>query len=619
MFTQLVRAGALAVLAFGCGGSPSGPAPAPAAPAVAPAARPAIAASTSAGGEHAKERSWVAASNENTKLLLEVTSTFVPEGASRLGLEKFDEQIIDLKPRHAARARAAEQGALDELRRRMAAETDPRVKQDLSILVHAADLSIRTSEVEERHLVPYMNPTELVFSSARGLLDDQIVPGRRQAIVSRFRKYAGMDGGTPITELMKAEIVEGMKAATLAMPAKIEVEKHLGNNPTMRDGIGKLLQQYEIKGSDEPVKVLLEQLVAYDEFVKKTVLPKARATFALPPPVYAIRLEGYGVDMPPAELVALAHEGFSKIQAEMKVVAADVAKARKLPSADYRDVLRALKKEQIGDDAVLPLYKTRLGEIEEILRREGLVTLPTRPARIRLGTPAENVQQPAPHMMPPRLLGNTGEQGEFVLPLSVPASKAATAKAEDQKLDDFTFGAASWTLTAHEARPGHEMQFAAMVEQGVSTARAVYAFNSANVEGWGLYSEVMVYPFMPPEGKLVSLQLRLQRAVRAFMDPELQQGKWTFAQAKDFLVKEVGLSTAFATSEVERYTFRMPGQATSYYFGFLKLMDLRRELEGKLGAKFDARKFHDLILAQGLLPPRLIREAALTELTPGGT
>jgi uncharacterized protein (DUF885 family) len=125
-----------------------------------------------------------------------------------------------------------------------------------------------------------------------------------------------------------------------------------------------------------------------------------------------------------------------------------------------------------------------------------------------------------------------------------------------------------------------------------------------------------MYPYMPAEGKLCSLQLRLQRAARAFLDPELQQGKWTFASAKAFLMKEVGISNALATSELERYTFRMPGQATSYYYGLLKLQDLRKEVETRLGPKFDAKKLHDFILGQGLLPPTLIREAARKELAP---
>ena len=78
------------------------------------------------------------------------------------------------------------------------------------------------------------------------------------------------------------------------------------------------------------------------------------------------------------------------------------------------------------------------------------VSLPERPAVIRLGTPAESAASPAPHLNPPRLIGNTGEPAEFVLPLENPNAPPGT------KMDDFTHDALAWTLTAHEARPGPE-------------------------------------------------------------------------------------------------------------------------------------------------------------------
>ena len=64
-----------------------------------------------------------------------------------------------------------------------------------------------------------------------------------------------------------------------------------------------------------------------------------------------------------------------------------------------------------------------------------------------------------------------------------------------------------------------------------------------------------------------------------------------------------------ATSEAQRYSFRMPGQATAYYYGYMNLMRLRTEVELKLGDRFNQREFHDFILEQGLLPPELLREA----------
>jgi uncharacterized protein (DUF885 family) len=67
------------------------------------------------------------------------------------------------------------------------------------------------------------------------------------------------------------------------------------------------------------------------------------------------------------------------------------------------------------------------------------------------------------------------------------------------------------------------------------------------------------------------------------------------------------------TQETERYMFRAPAQATSYYYGFIKLLALRKEVESSTGDKFKPRPFHDFILSQGLLPPKLLRAAVLAE------
>jgi uncharacterized protein (DUF885 family) len=64
-----------------------------------------------------------------------------------------------------------------------------------------------------------------------------------------------------------------------------------------------------------------------------------------------------------------------------------------------------------------------------------------------------------------------------------------------------------------------------------------------------------------------------------------------------------------ASSEADRYAFRSPGQATSYYTGYMNLMRLRTEVEVAQGDDFDQLAFHDFILEQGLLPPELLREA----------
>jgi uncharacterized protein (DUF885 family) len=90
----------------------------------------------------------------------------------------------------------------------------------------------------------------------------------------------------------------------------------------------------------------------------------------------------------------------------------------------------------------------------------------------------------------------------------------------------------------------------------------------------------------------------------------------TPARTYEVLEKDVVLSHAFAKEEVERFTYRAPGQANSYFYGYTRLLALRKETEAKLGRRFDQKKFHDFILSQGLLPPDLLRKAVLEDFVP---
>ena len=559
------------------------------------------------------DRRWIVRSDSYTQLLLEIGNRHSPESASAEGLAEFDQDIRKLTREDEDLERRETEAALTKIKDAARTETDPRVVQDLQILISATDLDFRREDYNRAHQVPFLNAPELVFSGLQNLLDDQTAPERRSAAVVRLRRYAGLEPGfIPITELAKRYVEERMTIRDVVYPSRIRMETELGRNGNYVDGIADLFRKYKLTGWEPVYAKLKSELADYDAWQRSVVLPHARTDFRMPPEQYALALEGYGVDIPPAQLATMAHQAFSEIQGEMAPIAVEIAKQRHLPSADYRDVIRELKKQQITGEAILPFYRNRLGEIEKIIVAEKIVTLPDRPALIRLATTAETAQVPAPHMQPPPFLHNTGQRGVFILPLNLPA--AAGGKATT--FDDFTFDAAAWTLTAHEARPGHELQFDSMVEQGVSKARALFAFNSTNAEGWGLYSEYLIKPYMPLEGQLVSLDYRLHRAARAFLDPELQAGKVTPAEAKALLMRDVVYSDAFAQSEVERYTFKSPGQANSYFYGYTRLIDLRKETEAALGDRFNAKHFHDFILSQGLLPPNLMRKAVLESFVP---
>ncbi len=554
---------------------------------------------------------WVAASNKYTNMLVAIEMKHHPEQGSNQGLSQFDTGVSQPTLADEDQERQETAAVLATFKSAVAQQKQKEVAQDLEIVIRAIELQFRELDFDRAHKVDFLNASQQVFRGVRILLDEQTPTKRRPAAVVRIRKYAGLEPGyKPLAEILKQRVMEQMAKPGVVYPARTEIETELARNSNYMEGIATLLEKYKLTGWQEPFNTLKSQLVEYDAWTKANVLSKARDDFRLPPEEYALNLEDYGIDIPPSQLAGMAHQAFADIQAEMKPIAEQIAKERHLPSSDYRDVIRELKKQQLVGDAILPFYQERLKQIEKIIVDKQIVSLPDRPARIRIATAAETAQQPAPHMVPPPFLHNTGQKGEFVLPLNIPAGPGQTSS---EKYDDFTFDAAAWTLTAHEARPGHELQFDSMLEHGVSLARVEYAFNSTNVEGWGLYSEYIMRPYMPLEGQLVSLDYRLMRAARAFLDPELQSGKIQPEEAFRVLEQDVVQSHAFAQEEVERYTYRAPGQANSYFYGYTRLIALRKEVEAKLGAKFNQKKFHDFILAQGLLPPDLMRKAVLED------
>src|ERR1700723_3442800 len=426
-------------------------------------------ADTSAGGDQA-EKGWIKQSNEYTNRLLSVQLEHSPEQGSSQGLAKFDDLISNPSRADEIAARHELEAALTKIKAAQATVTDKNVKEDIEILQKAFNLRFREQDFELAREVPFRNASARIFRGLRGLLDDQVSAERRPAALVRLRKYAGVEPGyKPFTDRLKERENEQIAKPNVIFPSKEEIETDLGRNSNYVDEIATLFKKYHLSGWEPAYEKLKVQLAEYDAWVKTTILPKARTDFRLPPEKYVLAFEGYGIDIPPAQIAKMAHAAFVQYQTEMAPLAAQVAKANGYPSSDYRAVITELKKKQITGEAILPFFENRLHEIEKIIVAQNLVSLPDRAAIIRLASAAETAQQPAPHMVPPPLMNNHGERGQFVLPLETTGKGGVTLK-----YDDFNYAAATWTLTSHEARPGHELQFDVMVERGVSLARALF-------------------------------------------------------------------------------------------------------------------------------------------------
>lgn len=160
------------------------------------------------------------------------------------------------------------------------------------------------------------------------------------------------------------------------------------------------------------------------------------------------------------------------------------------------------------------------------------------------------------------------------------------------------------TLAYHEGIPGHHFQIAVAMElEGQPLIRKMAPF-TAYIEGWALYSERLAWELgfqQDPFDNIGRLQAELFRAVRLVVDTGIHHSRWTREQAIDYMKQNTGMSDRDVTAEIERYIV-MPGQATAYKVGMMKILELREKAKQALGDKFDLRDFHDVVLKNGAVP-----------------
>jgi uncharacterized protein (DUF885 family) len=167
------------------------------------------------------------------------------------------------------------------------------------------------------------------------------------------------------------------------------------------------------------------------------------------------------------------------------------------------------------------------------------------------------------------------------------------------------------SLVYHEAVPGHHLQIAIARElEGVPSFRTGVDFNGY-VEGWGLYAERLASELGfyddDPYGDLGRLQLEAWRAARMVIDTGIHDKGWTYDEAVDFMIENTGEIKPVAEYEVARYIV-VPGQATSYMVGMLKILELRGRAMDALGEAFDLKEFHDLVLGSGSVPLEILEQ-----------
>ncbi len=278
------------------------------------------------------DKAWIEVSDGYTRKLLAISLKYGPEGGSAQGIATFDPLISNPTLVEERAQRKETEAELAKIKAAMANEKDKNVLEDMAIVQKAFNLSFRQQDYGEAHEVPFINASAAVFGGLQTLLDVQVADERRPAAVIRLRKYAGVEPGyKPFTDLLKQRELEQMAKPNMVYPSRGEMETELSRNSNYLDGLTMLFTKYKLTGWQEPLARLKTELLAYDGWVRANLLPKARTDFRLPAEDYALSLEGYGVDIPPTQLAAMAHTAFADYQAQMNVLAVQIAKTHNFP------------------------------------------------------------------------------------------------------------------------------------------------------------------------------------------------------------------------------------------------------------------------------------------------
>lgn len=516
-----------------------------------------------------------------------------PEYVSDMGFTQFEHLTTPYSKDFDKERYALAHAWQGRLKRMLKEEKNEELRTDINILLDRVTMEMEEVELGQAEgVIPFLPVSESLFLNLKDLIRKDSSKLKLSNALSRFRYYVkGDEEQLPLVDGYMAYTINKIKHLKESRksgfwPTRHEVEGYLQDADDYLKATEELLSHWkedEWRSDFEEFKL---QEARYREFVRKEILPLARKNNKTPYTVYAFTLKNMGIKEDPKNLIQMAKADYQKTYQEFNSLASEIARDNKLKQNDPVSVIRFLQEKKISNsDELLKLYEKTNEDLFQIVKKHDLLTIKERPnIIIRFATKAEAQSLPAPYFVNSPFFGADKDRpSEFVI---TPA---------DGGRDDFNFPEAVITLTAHEAMPGHALQYHVMKERGTTLMRAQMAFNSVNVEGWGLYGEDLVYPYISKEAQFVTLQRRLWRQARMFLDPELNLGFIKPQRVMDVFMKELGFSKLFAQSELNRYSYIMPGQANAYYYGYKKLMDMKEKVKGE-------KCFNDAVLNMGVLP-----------------
>lgn len=320
-------------------------------------------------------------------------------------------------------------------------------------------------------------------------------------------------------------------------------------------------------------------------FLKNDYLPNCRKSFGIGQlpngkKLYQLYVQSHtGLKIEPYEIHHIGLREVARIRSEMEKIKRQLKFKGSLN--DYFNFRRKSAQNYfLNRDEMLLAYQKRAQEIADVLPQYFEVIPQTQLQVVE----SEAQESPAAMYMGPT---ENKSFGRFIL--------------NTKNLKSSTRGSVT-TLSLHEGQPGHHFHLALIFEnQNLSEFQRKLYGNTAFTEGWALYAEYLgreMGLYKDPEQMFGHLSDELWRAVRLVVDTGIHSQKWSREKAIQYMKKNMASDLSNIETEVDRYAV-WPGQALSYKLGQLKILELRKFAEKKLGQKFSVKEFHTQVLKNG--------------------
>ncbi len=355
-------------------------------------------------------------------------------------------------------------------------------------------------------------------------------------------------------------------------------------------------------------RAVIEQLRAYQTWLKNDLLPRSHGDFRIGSENYRKKLQfDEMVDIPLDKLLEIGYEDLRRNQAEFKRVA-----ARMDPRSTPQQALEELEHDHPAGERLLQSFRDVLGGLRDFIEKHHIVTIPSPVLPIVEETPPFMRALTTASMDTPGPYEKVAKEAFFNITLPEPNW---SVQQKEEYLEDFNRGTIISTAT-HEAYPGHYTQFLWL--QNLSSKVRKLIGCGSNAEGWAHYSEQMMldegYGNGDPKLRLGQLQDALLRDARFIVGLRMHTGDMTFDQAKEFFVKEGYQTRPIAEKEAKRGT--SDPTYLVYTLGKLEIRKLRDDYRRLKGAQFRLQEFHDSFLKQGTAPIRIVRRELLGNDSP---